>query len=134
MQPARADRRFTLAETGQRVAAALSEPDQSSAWAAIRDFLDGFVSAPVEARGELMAERPAAVEVRFDAYLAALAEHLAVHHHIGVPAWAQEPDRFLSQWWFPTRFRSLHAMAMVQSPASFRRRGIFVDSTELQRV
>lgn len=31
------------------------------------------------------------------------------------------------------QFKSLHAMAIVQSPASFRRRGIFIDKTEFQR-
>jgi hypothetical protein len=45
----------------------------------------------------------------------------------------EEPGRFLDRWWFPTRFRSLHAMALVESPAAFRRRGIFVDHTELER-
>jgi len=46
MQAQRADRRYTLAETGRRVAGGLADPDQSSAWVAIRDFLDGFASDP----------------------------------------------------------------------------------------
>jgi hypothetical protein len=82
----------------------------------------------------MIAERPELTgDCRFDAYLAALAEHLAVHDALPVPAWVEEPERFLEQWWFPTQFRSLHAIALVQSPASFRRRGIFVDQTEFQR-
>ena len=134
MKPARADHRFTLAETAGRIGPALAAGDEATAWVAVRDFLDGFSSMSGPERAALFDERPATVDPRFDAYLAALAEHLAVHGALRVPGWTQEPERFLSRWWFPTRFRSLHPAALVQSPASFRRRGVFVDATELQRV
>ena len=64
---------------------------------------------------------------------AALAEHFAIHYQLPIPRWVNEPERFLEQWWFPTQFKSLHAQAIVESPAAFRRRGIFVDKTEFQR-
>lgn len=134
MVPGRADRRFTLAETARRIGDALASEGDASAWVAVRDFVDGFFSAARMTRSELISEAPATVEPHFDAYLGALAEHLSVHHELAAPAWTQAPERFLEQWWFPTRFKSLHAMALVQSPASFRRRGIFVDATELERV
>ena len=134
MKPARADRRFSLAETAERIGVGLAERDESTAWVAVRDFVDGYRSAPHAARFGLIEARPRPIDPRFDAYLAALAEHLAVHDRLCVPAWSAESTRFLDQWWFPTRFRALHAMALVQSPASFRRRGVFVDATEFQRV
>ncbi len=119
---------LTVQETASRIGAG-EEP-----WLCIREFLDDFYAAGTADRAKLLAERPEPVsDRRFDAYLAALAEHLAVHYDLTVPAWVAEPDRFLDQWWFPTTFKSLHALALVQSPASFRRRGIFVDDTELQR-
>lgn len=46
---------------------------------------------------------------------------------------ALDHKRFLAQFWFPTSIKSLHATAIVQSPAWFRRRGIVVDETEYQR-
>lgn len=103
-------------------------------WLCIREFLDDFYTADEDQRGPMLEVSPDPLgDRRLDAYLAALAEHLAYHHRLDVPAWAMEPTRFLEQWWFPTGFKSLHAQALVQSPASFRRRGIFVDDTELQR-
>lgn len=134
MKPRRTDRRFTLAETAERIRVALAGNSENAAWVAIRDFVDGYRVVAPAVRRELIATRPESVEPRFDAYLAALSEHLAVHDEIPVPGWAGEPQRFLSRWWFPTQFRSLHAMALVQSPASFRRRGVFIDATEFQRV
>ncbi len=105
------------------------------AWICIREFLDDFYAeGDGGRRAAMIAERPEPVgDRRFDAYLAALAEHLAVHGGLSVPPWVYEKERLLERWWFPTAFRSLHALAIVQSPASFRRRGIFVDETELQR-
>lgn len=125
---ARSYRRLTLRSTAARIRAS-EEP-----WLCIREFLDDFYAAGAEERAALLTERPEPVHDRpFDAYLAALAEHMAVHFGLPVPGWTGEPERFRDQWWFPTVFKSLHAMALVQSPASFRRRGIFVDETEFQR-
>lgn len=127
---------LTLAEVARRIRQALMDPEQgeSEAWLPIREFLDDFRTAAPEVRQAMIEARPEPTgDPRFDAYLAALAEHLAVHHDLRVPEWVEEPGRFLDRWWFPTRFRSLHAMALVESPASFRRRGIFIDHTEFER-
>ncbi len=121
---------LTICRTAQRIRSG-EEP-----WICIREFLDDFYAAEGdgERQAAMIAERPELTGDRhFDAYLAALAEHLAVRRGLSVPAWVHEGERFLDQWWFPTAFRSLHALALVQSPASFRRRGIFVDETEFQR-
>lgn len=105
-------------------------------WLCIREFLDDFYAAEGKTERQLamLVGRPDLTgDPRFDAYLAALVEHLAVKRSLPVPAWVHESERFLERWWFPTSFKTLHALALVQSPASFRRRGIFVDETELQR-
>src|SRR5690349_3611887 len=108
MKPARADRRFTIAETADRIRDALARADESTAWVAVRDFLDDYRAVALDARPSLLAEPPRLVDPRFDAYLAAFAEHFAVHDGLRVPAWTQEPERFLDTWWFPTQFLSLH--------------------------
>jgi hypothetical protein len=74
------------------------------------------------------------VEPRTDAYLAALAEHVAAGHGMVVPRWATAEGRFLDHFWWPSDVVGLQAQAIVQSPAAFRRRGIFIGATTLKRV
>jgi hypothetical protein len=71
---------------------------------------------------------------RYDAYLAALAEHFAVTQGLPVPAWANRPERFLDRFWFVSEVPGFRGLAIVQSPAAFRRRGVFISEGALQRV
>ncbi len=81
---------------------------------------------PVD-RPLLVADRPDGTgDARFDALLAAIVEHLCTKASLAVPAWANEPSRFLDTWWFVSGLRSLHADALVHSPISFARRGVFI--------
>ncbi|MDI6711293.1 MAG: hypothetical protein QMC81_09485 [Thermoanaerobacterales bacterium] len=124
---------FTLSETARRIKE-LGHGDLRDFWVCIGDFLDDWYAADRKTREEMLREEPPKTgDRRFDAYLAALSEHLVVTNGLPVPAWVGKPERFLDQFWFPTEFKSLHAMALVQSPAAFRRRGIFVDKTAFMR-
>lgn len=49
------------------------------------------------------------------------------------PAWAIEPSRFLDAFWFPSPVPGFRAIAIAQSPAAFRRRGIFIARGSLER-
>jgi len=105
------------------------------AWrTAVRDFLDGFQRAGPEQRQALLADEPPPFDEAGDAYLAALAEHLAFHHDLVRPAWSVDPRRFLGRMWFASEAPGLRATAIQQSPAAFRRRGLFIGATTLQRV
>lgn len=73
-------------------------------------------------------------DARIDAALAALAEHLARRDGWPVPAWALNPAREAWPWWFVTDLAGLHPRALVESPPSFRRRGVFITSDALVRV
>jgi hypothetical protein len=73
-------------------------------------------------------------DARADAYLGALAEHLAATHGLERPAWAVEPERFLDRFWFVSAVPGFRALAIAQAPAAFRRRGIFIAQGALQRV
>jgi len=101
---------------------------------AARDFLDGFAHAAPEQRQALIEEEPASFDEVADAYLAALAEHLAFHHQLSRPAWCVDRRRFLKRMWFASDAPGLRATAIQQSPAAFRRRGLFIGSTTIQRV
>ncbi len=103
---------------------------------AVREFLDEFsLRGDSSSRAEAIAERPVATgDPRFDAYLGALAEHLAVAHALERPDWAVEPSRFLDRFWFVSEVGGFRAISIAQAPAAFRRRGVFVPERSLHRV
>ena len=86
----------TLAGVAARVEA--GEPF----WPAVREFRDEFSLRPgATLQGAAIAQAPVpTADRRSDAYLAALAEHLAVGHGLDRPPWCLEPDRFLDAFWF----------------------------------
>ena len=69
-----------------------------------------------------------------DAYLAALAESLCREFGMRPPAWTERPDYYLKRPWFAGGLESLKAILLVESPAAFRRRNLFVSANALQRV
>jgi hypothetical protein len=103
---------------------------------AVREFLDEFaLRGDDRSRAEAIEERPEPTgDRRHDAYLGALAEHLAVVHGLQRPAWSIEPGRFLDRFWFVSDVRGFRAISIAQAPAAFRRRGIFVPERSLHRV
>jgi hypothetical protein len=103
---------------------------------AVREFLDEFALLPREdLRSKAIAGRPDPTgDAHADAYLGALAEHLALMGGLERPAWATEAGRFLDRFWFVSDVVGFRALAIAQSPAAFRRRGIFIAEGALQRV
>jgi len=118
----------TLRQVAER--ALTGEPWRS----AVRDFLDGFLGADPALTQALLAETPPNFDEVGDAYLGALAEHLAFHHGLVRPSWSVDPRRFLRRMWFASDAPGLRATAIQQSPAAFRRRGLFIGANTLQRV
>jgi hypothetical protein len=80
-----------------------------------------------------LADEPNKVGGVKDAYLAALAEHLALSDRFPVPGWTEQPDRFLSEPFFAGGLDSLKAILLVESPLAFRRRLIFISADGLSR-
>jgi hypothetical protein len=103
---------------------------------AVREFLDEFSLLPRDdLRARAIRARPELTgDSRADAYLGALAEHLAATRGMERPAWSVESERFLERFWFVSEVPGFRALAIAQSPAAFRRRGIFVAKGALQRV
>ena len=103
---------------------------------AAREFLDEFaLRADDRSRAEAIEGRPGPTgDPRHDAYLGALAEHLAAVHGLERPAWAVAPERFLNSFWFLSETRGFRAISIAQAPAAFRRRGIFIPERSLHRV
>lgn len=69
-----------------------------------------------------------------DAAIAALAEHLARRDGWQPPSWAFDERRYAEPWWFVSGVRAWHAIALVESPLAFRKRGVFLTSSALERV
>lgn len=127
--PSRARCPVTLTRTARRIF------DGATLREAAADFLDDlhFARDDEDVAGRIH-EEPPPVDPRTDAYLAAVAEHVASTRGLRVPPWARNDTRFLDHFWWPSATPALHARAVVESPAAFRRRGIFIGRTTLQRV
>jgi hypothetical protein len=71
---------------------------------------------------------------REHAMLGAVGEHLARRWDLAVPAWTNDPRRFLHNPYFTTPIENLKAMLLAQSPLAFRRRLIFTEAEPLRRA
>lgn len=69
-----------------------------------------------------------------DAWLGAVAEHLARRWNLDVPAWVDQPHRFLDRAFFAGGLESLKAILLAESPLAFRKRQIFVEAEPLRRA
>jgi hypothetical protein len=69
-----------------------------------------------------------------DAYLAATAVSLARSLSMVPPPWARHPDRALRRPWFASPGAAVRATLLLESPAPFRERNLFVSENALTRA
>ena len=124
-------------ESARRIAA--GEPLKLVWRYPLLQLLDDYTSAVaqfgVEAGASMWAQEPPRTgEAGVDAAFAALAEHLARRDGWRVPTWATDPSRESPQWWFVSDLVGMHPTALVESPLSFRKRGVFITRDALVRV
>ena len=104
----------------------------------IANFLDEFYAAPNAARlstePNLLAPMLADLGRVQDAYLAAVAEHLAYTHGFPIPSWVGNKNRKLHRPWFASQLAGLRAVLILESPAAFRARNLFVSENALSRA
>ena len=100
----------------------------------LADFLHEFQARPaaamLECRPRLLAQVFAGGEI-CDAYLAATAATLAARIGEPSPDWAVEPDRYLHSPWFASPGADMRACLLLESPARFRERNLFVTANAL---
>jgi transcriptional regulator with XRE-family HTH domain len=114
------------------LAAAIADlDDESSRLRLVFEFLRGAADDGHPLRLLVAAEPALTGDDRFDALLAAVAEHLCVHAGIAPPGWVQQPRRFLEGMWWVVDLPSARSQALVNAPASFRRRGVMLDRHDL---
>jgi hypothetical protein len=104
----------------------------------LANFLDEFYAAP---NADALAGAPALLAPHFgepgrvhDAYLAATAEELSRAYQFSVPAWTDAETRKLHRPWFASSLAGLRAVLILESPAAFRSRNLFISQNALSRA
>lgn len=104
----------------------------------LANFLDGFHAAP---GADALADAPTLLAPNGgelgriqDAYLAATAEELARRCTFPVPGWTTGESRRLHRPWFASPLAALRAVLLLERPAGFRSRNLFVSANALSRA
>lgn len=119
---------MTLVDLAVRLSGA---GDDRTRWKLVWEFMEEYRWEQADAQPALMTDEPATVgDDRWDALLAALAEHLAAQRDLAPPAWAE--PRVLQRAWFPAELRVQRADALVHAPASFRKHGVYLSAADLE--
>lgn len=95
------------------------------------EFMRGADEAGIAALPLIAEEPPFTGDTRYDALLAAAAEHLSARHGLPAPLWTITADRFLATAWWISPLPSARTYALVWTPAAFRRHGIYLDRHDL---
>ena len=105
----------------------------TSASIALNEFLDEFYLS--RERQGMIHEEPGLTGVaRQDAYVGAMAEHLARRWGLVMPGWADDPRRFLDSPYFVDNLQLMKPVLLRDSPIAFRRRLIFTEAEPLRRA
>jgi hypothetical protein len=124
--------RPSIADAALEIATCLAQGDEAAALRLAFRCVELFDRAPLGERMYVVAQEPRSTgDIRYDALLAAISEYLCAREGILAPTWVESPSRFLDEWWFVSGIRSLHADAIVHSPISFARRGVFITAGAL---
>ncbi len=124
---------MTIGELANALSASLSrdEPD-GVRLRLVRQFLMDASRGDVAA---MVAQPPmTSGSLQWDALLAGIAEFAAHQAKVPVPQWTSTEDKFLSTWWFLMPFKSLHGIAMAETPAALANRGVFLSRASLVNV
>ena len=99
-------------------------------WKLVWEFLEEYRWEPAEIQIGLLKVEPETVgDERWDALLAALAEHLNAQHDLAPPSWAEA--RVLRRPWFPAELAIQRADALAWAPAAFRKHGVYLSVHDL---
>jgi hypothetical protein len=119
-------------EVADEVSQCLASGDEALARRLIFRFIERYDRADWVDRSRMVATRPDPTgSTKLDAMLAATVEYACATHFVTPPAWVNEPEYFLNQFWFVSGIVSLEADAMANSPISYARRSIFLNRESL---
>ena len=116
-----------IQDVATEVGQCLTKVDTSSAFRVIARFLEFYDKADWPTRERMVLPRPDSTgSERYDAMLGGIVEYACATHRVLAPSWVNDPQFFLDEFWFVSGMKSLHADAIVHSPISFKRRGVFL--------
>jgi len=122
----------SLRDVASRMA---DEQDDGRRYKLALEFVRGYVEAPKSLRAGLIATPPKVIgDARWDALVAALADHYAFHDRLPQPAWTSEAQRFCFPPFSPAGGVGVRVMARVHAPAAFLRHGVLVMPEDLRPV
>lgn len=105
--------------------------DDRTRWKLTWEFLEEYRWESSAVQPSLLRDEPPGTsDERWDALLAALAEHLAAQHDLAPPEWAEL--RVLQRPWFPAELQVQRADALVRAPAAFRKHGVYLSAADLE--
>jgi len=123
-------RSSTVSDIADEVYQALRDGNPRRARRLLVQLNDDLASEHGAVRVALTVTPPATTgDRRFDAYIAALAEHYLVEERLPRPSWIGEPARYLDEPWIVDRFAD--ADIESRTPPTFRRHGVLLDAAEL---
>ena len=123
----------SVSDAGEEIAACLAKGDINSATRLTFRFLERYDKSNWETRERITAEPPSTTgSDQYDALLAGIVEFACASHGVVAPSWVNAERYFLRKWWFVSGMASLHANALVHSPISLARRGVFVTQGALE--
>jgi len=121
--------------TVEAIARSLHDDEEHEALRLAADLWTGLASMPAdEVAVEIEADPGSTGDRRWDALVAGVVERAAHTAGVRTPMWTCAGGRFLDEWWFLTPYRSLHASALVETPAELANRGVFVHESSLWSV
>ena len=98
----------------------------------IHDLPRRFHAASRQVQAWMLLERPPLTEPKWDALLAATAEHLAILHGQAAPDWIEEPERFLRiPWIVGSKHCTVLARSVIDNSPPFYRHGVLPDPRDL---
>lgn len=117
------------------VPALRAEGDEWRLRLVLHDFGLVWEDTTVERRSALVGREPGRIDARWDAFLAAYAEHRCICDGIDPPAWALRPERHLPTFWYAGGCHDYDRVrTIVTTPVTFEAHGIWFPREELAVV
>jgi transcriptional regulator with XRE-family HTH domain len=132
---ARLDYAASIVGLARAIRSDIAADDQTWPVRRASELVHRFDRADPESRQRMLAAEPPEIgDPRWDAFVAALAEWLAVRSQLPAPEWVYRPKRYLSAGWWVSPMSSMRAWQYAGSPASFQSRGIYIHRESLINV
>lgn len=123
----------TVRQLADEISNCLAKGDPNAATRLAFRILERYDKSDWETRARIAREQPETTgSDRYDALLAGIVEYACASHGVVAPNWVNDQTYFLDQWWFVSGMITLHANALVHSPISLARRGVFVTEGALE--